>query len=78
MRYGELIGAMREAEGRMAPVIDAFEDQVLFLRHNLNSQAVVSLRSELADIELETAALIRAMEESIAQANQFISQMGQT
>src|SRR5690554_4727623 len=78
VRYGELIGAMREAEGRMAPVIDAFQDQVLFLRHNLNSQAVVSLRSELADIELETAALIRAMEESIAQANQFISQMGQT
>lgn len=77
-RYSELIAAMREAESRMAPVIDAFEDQVLFLRHNLNSQAVVSLRSELAEIELETAALIRAMEESIAQANQFISQMGQT
>jgi hypothetical protein len=32
-----LIEAMRQAETRIAPVLDAFRDQILFLRHNLNA-----------------------------------------
>lgn len=75
-RYGELIAAMRQAESRMVPVINSFQDQVLFLRHNLNSQAIASLRDELASIEIEIAALIQAMESSIAESNRFISQVG--
>ena len=76
-RYERMIRSMRNAEQTMPPVLEAFEDQVLFLKHNLNSRAVSALRNELADIEDETDALITAMEASIAEANQFIDSLEQ-
>ena len=76
-RYERMIRSMRNAEQTMPPVLEAFEDQVLFLKHNLNSRAVSALRNELADIEDETDALIAAMEASIAEANQFIDSLQQ-
>ena len=76
-RYERMIRSMRKAEQTMPPVLEAFEDQVLFLKHNLNSRAVSALRNELADIEDETDALIAAMEASIAEANQFIDSLEQ-
>jgi hypothetical protein len=74
-RYQTLITAMRRAEGSMAPVLDAFQDQVLALKHNLNAQAIGSLRSELGAIEKQTSALVRDMERAIAEANAFIDSM---
>ena len=41
--YTELIKKMRGAEGKMQPVLAAFRDQVLFLKHNLNARAIQSL-----------------------------------
>jgi hypothetical protein len=74
-RYQTLIGAMRRAESSMAPVLETFEDQVLALKHNLNAQAIGSLRNELRDIEKQTQALVRDMERAIAEANAFIDSM---
>ena len=71
-RYDDVMVAMRKAEARIAPVLNAFRDQTLFLKHNLNARAVAALRTELASIENETAVLIRAMETSIAESNAFI------
>jgi hypothetical protein len=71
-RYDDVIASMRSAESRIAPVLDAFRDQTLFLKHNLNARAIASLRTELASIENDTAALIRAMEASIAESEAFI------
>ena len=76
-RYERMIRSMRNAEQTMPPVLEAFQDQVLFLKHNLNSRAISALRNELADIEDETDALIAAMEASIAEANQFIDSLQQ-
>src|SRR5690606_16318763 len=45
-RYNELISAMERAESKMQPVLDAFHDQVLFLKHNLNAQAIAALQNE--------------------------------
>lgn len=73
--YDRLIRAMRRAESKMEPVLAAFRDQVLFLKHNLNAVAVASLQDELVDIEADIATLIAEMEESIAQADAFISDM---
>lgn len=70
--YGRLITAMQRAERAMEPVLTLFQDQVLFLRHNLNARAIGSLQTELADIERATAALIEEMERSIAEASRFI------
>ncbi len=75
-RYGELVGAMRRAEKAMDPVLRSFRDQVLILKHNLNARAIGSLRSELANIERDTTALIAEMERAIAEADAFIKAMG--
>jgi Skp family chaperone for outer membrane proteins len=71
-RYQLLIAAMKRAEAKMAPVLDTFRDQVLFLKHNLNARAIASLKGELGILETDIAALIRSMEASIREADEFI------
>jgi hypothetical protein len=56
----------------MTPVLSAFRDQVLFLKHNLNAQAIVAVQRELVTVETDIAALIRAMEAAIAEADAFL------
>jgi Skp family chaperone for outer membrane proteins len=75
MRYNQLVSAMNRAAEKMDPVIDAFRDQVLFLKHNLNARAIASLEQNLASLESEIAVLIADMERSIAEANAFIEEM---
>jgi len=75
-RYEELTRAMRRAESKMEPVLAAFGDQVLFLKHNLNARAIASLDRTVAELEGEIATLIADMEASIAEANAFIDEMG--
>ena len=74
-QYQGLIRAMRSAEARMEPVLQAFQDQVLFLKHNLNARAIDSLQGELGSIETDVAQLIREMERSIAESEAFISNL---
>jgi hypothetical protein len=74
-QYAELIRAMRRAEAKMEPVLTAFRDQVLFLKHNLNAQAIASLKGELSVIQSDVAVLIRDMEASIAKSQAFIEDM---
>jgi Protein of unknown function (DUF2959) len=74
-KYAQLIGAMKRAEKKIDPVLSAFKDQVLYLKHNLNAQAIASLQSELASIETDVARLIKEMEASIKEADSFISTM---
>ena len=74
-RYTKLMSAMRRAETAMEPVLVSFRDNVLFLKHNLNAQAVASLQGELNALEGDTAQLIREMEAAIAEAEVFIRQM---
>jgi len=74
-RYERMIEAMERAEVTMDPVLQAFEDQVLFLKHNLNARAISALRSELDGIEDDTEALIEAMNASIAEADAFIESL---
>lgn len=74
-RYAQLIGAMRRAEVTLDPVLDGLRDNVLFLRHNLNAQAVASLRGELGTIDTDVDNLIRAMQLAIAESDRFIAEM---
>jgi hypothetical protein len=77
-RYAPLIRSMRRAEAKIDPVLSAFRDQVLFLKHNLNAQAVASLQGELTSIETDINALIKEMESAIAEADAFIKAIGQS
>lgn len=74
-RYSKLMKSMRRAESSMEPVLEAFHDQVLFLKHNLNARAIGALRNELDSIERDTARLIEQMQKAIAEANAFIDSM---
>jgi hypothetical protein len=74
-RYQQLLAAMKQAEGKMQPVLAAFKDQVLFLKHNLNARAIASLQTTVGQIQAEVTGLVKEMEASIAEANRFIDQM---
>ena len=74
-RASELVKAMRRAESRMAPVLTSFRDHVLYLKHNLNAQAIASLKGELGGIDRDVGRLVREMETSISEAQTFIRQM---
>ena len=71
--YNQLINAMKRAEKKIEPVLTAFHDQVLYLKHNLNAQAIASLQNELIAVEDDIASLIKEMESAIQEANSFIS-----
>jgi hypothetical protein len=75
-RYARLIKSMRNAEAKIAPVLAVFKDQVLFLKHSLNAQAISSLKSELASIQTDVGALVREMQRSIDASNEFIASLG--
>lgn len=74
-QYASLIASMRKAERSIAPVLAVFNDQVLFLKHNLNARAISSLKDELSSIESNVNNLIKEMNQSIKEANQFIATM---
>jgi hypothetical protein len=76
-QYDRLVRSMKKAESKIDPVLAAFRDQVLFLKHNLNARAVASLQTELGIVESDVAALIREMEAAIAEADGFIRTMSE-
>jgi hypothetical protein len=74
-RYTHLIDAMKRAEASITPVLATFHDQVLFIKHNLNAQAIASLQGQLKDVETDVSTLIAEMEKSIAEANRFVGDL---
>ena len=74
-KYKKLVASMRAAEAKMAPVLNALRDQVLFLKHNLNARAIDSLKGELSSIESNVATLVKEMEKSIAESEAFINEL---
>ena len=74
-RYGQLIGAMQRAEKKMKPVLAAFHDRVLFLKHNLNARAIASLQGQVVELEGDVARLVAEMDAAIREANTFIDAM---
>jgi hypothetical protein len=74
-RYGDLIKAMERSEDKMEPVLQAFRDHVLFLKHNLNAKAIAALQDVVINIEDDVAKLIAEMQKSIAEADEFLKAM---
>lgn len=74
-RYGEMLQTMKESEQSMQPVLATLLNNVLFLKHNLNAQAVGSLQGTFEKLEVDIEELTRRMNRSIERSNEFISQM---
>ena len=76
-RYSRMLASMHRAEKSMDPVLRSFQDNVLFLKHNLNAQAIGSLRTEFSNLKGEINGLITRMNEAINTSNQFIAEIKQ-
>ncbi len=74
-RYRGMMAALRKSESKMAPVLTALNDNVLYLKHNLNARAVAALKVEFGQIEKDISLLIRDMRAAIATSNEFIESM---
>ena len=74
-RYERLMTAMHRVEASLEPVLDTLRDNVLYLRHNLNSRAIASLQGELDTIGTDVDQLIRDMQEAIRESREFIEGM---
>ena len=73
--YDQMIQRMDAAAASMDPVLAKFKSRVLFLKHRLNANAIASLRGTEVELGEDIDALIRQMEASIAEADEFISQI---
>ena len=76
-KFDALASTMRRAEASLQPVLKQFRDQTLYLKHNLNAQALGALKNEANDIEREVQRLLGDMNNSIKQADDFIKGLKQ-
>jgi chromosome segregation ATPase len=75
--YEPMIAAMRKAHKRVEPVLEAFRDVVLALKHQLNAKAVAGVQRELEGVEREVDALLVVMNRSIQEASKFLETLEQ-
>ena len=76
-RYEKVLKAMQQAAKSMDPVLAKLRDQVLYLKHNLNAQALGSLDQQADLLQADVGQLISDMQASIAEADRFIAEMTQ-
>ena len=76
-RYDIMLASMHKAEKSMQPILATFHDNVLYLKHNLNAQAIGSLRSEFAGLKVKIEGLVQNMNDAISSSNQFIKDLEQ-
>lgn len=74
-RYATLYQKMQASQRRVTPVLKVLQDNTLYLKHNLNARAINGLSSEVLQIESKVAELIKQMEVSINESNQFVKSM---
>ncbi|WP_404341465.1 DUF2959 domain-containing protein [Pseudoalteromonas mariniglutinosa] len=74
-QFEQLLRSMRSAESKMEPVLSSLHDNVLYLKHNLNAQAVTAIKGEFSNLKRDIQLLMNDMNKSIEDSNQFIEQM---
>ena len=74
-RCDALVRSMERAERKIEPVLAPLRDRVLFLKHNLNAQAIGALDAELVKVRTDVDALVADLDAAIADAEQFIKAM---
>ncbi|MBT8098622.1 MAG: DUF2959 domain-containing protein, partial [Gammaproteobacteria bacterium] len=60
---------------RVDPVMAVLSDNVLFLKHSLNAQALAALQGQATVLEGQVNDLIRDMQMAIDEADAFINRM---
>ncbi|MDH1468688.1 DUF2959 domain-containing protein [Shewanella bicestrii] len=70
--YEQLMKTMRRAESKMPPILTAMKDNMLYLKHNLNAQAIGAIKGEFASLQTDISGLIKEMNKSINESTKFI------
>jgi hypothetical protein len=71
-KYDEFHASLKKSEAKLGPVLTKLHDQVLYLKHNLNAAAVTGLKAESGKVQSDIEALIKEMNSSISQTDEFI------
>ncbi len=74
-QYKSMLRAMRKVESSMPPVLSALQNNVLYLKHNLNASAIGALQGEFSVIKSDVNNLIKEMNAAIEQSDSFIAAM---
>src|ERR1700761_712020 len=74
-RQATYMRAMQRTEDQIAPVLKAFRDQVLFLKHNLNARAIGSLKTTSAMLQGDVASLVQSIDASSQEADKLIGSL---
>ncbi|MCG7536970.1 DUF2959 domain-containing protein [Pseudoalteromonas sp. OOF1S-7] len=77
-QFDKLLRSMRASEAKMQPVLDSLKDNVLYLKHNLNAQAITAIKGEFSGLKRDIQSLITDMNRSIEDSNAFIASMNNT
>ena len=72
-KYAKLETSVRKAEKGLTPVLAALEEQVIYLKHNLNAQALGGIQGELRSIESEIKTLSTALQTSLKESQSFVN-----
>ena len=76
-QYNSLLVTMRQAEATMQPVLASLKDNALYLKHNLNAQAIGALKGEFGSIERDISRLLTEMNKAIAESERFLTTLKQ-
>ncbi|RBW46384.1 DUF2959 domain-containing protein [Psychromonas sp. B3M02] len=74
-QFDTMLRSMRKSESKMEPVLSSLNDNVLYLKHNLNAQAMSEIKGEFTNLKRDIQQLVDDMNTSIADSNKFIEQM---
>ncbi len=74
-RYDAMHRTLESTRRTMDPVLTLLNDNVLYLKHNLNAAAVGALGTEMRDIEASIEDLKASIQMSIREAERFIQAM---
>jgi len=71
-KYNALAASLEKSEAGMDPVLTHLNDNVLFLKHNLNAAAIGGLAADMKGVETDIEQLIADMRASISEADTFL------
>lgn len=74
-KFSGMHKAMRRVESSLKPVLTKLKDQVLYLKHNLNAQAIGAFKVEFEKIAREINSLSGQIKRSSRAADDFIANM---
>lgn len=74
-RYADYLASAKASEKKLHPALSAMQDQVLFLKHNLNMTAISSIKTEVTNIDKDVTAILQSIDASMKEAENFIKEL---